>query len=340
MTVPPLPQIDAALVADHQRAHEMLAAVHNDMPPDVVRLFRRRERREDLERVVDRLALGGPGEIPADTIIWDLEDGIPAQSKQLARECIARLPPKPPRMEYGVRINGGDPAEVDLDIEVVAKYPFDSVTLPKGETGAEIARQMRLIGDDKSYAVTIESVRGLQSIDEIAQVLRPGRDALGFGVGDMSTDLGVDRLSTCENPYFQQILGIIALTGKRYGLQLLDSVSARFNDPENARKEAQLSYRCFGYTGKKLINPKQLEAINSTYSPTHAEMAGHVATLESFFRVTSKTNARVVATEYKGLPAFIASERHVKRYLRQGYVQMPAGFGTVEPAQLGGVAAA
>lgn len=276
------------------------------------------------EQYLDKI---GRGEIAADTIIWDLEDGIPAASKQLARDCIAKLPAKPANVEYGVRINAGDPDEVERDVAVVSKYPFDSVTLPKGESGAEIARLMRLIGDDKTYAVTIESIRGLQAVDEIARTLRPGRDALGFGVGDMSTDLGVDRMSTCENPYFQQILGIIALAGKRYDLELLDSVSARFNDPENARKEAQLSHRCYGYTGKKLINPKQLEAINSTFSPTHGEIAVHLATLESFFSKESRTNARVVATEYKGLPAFIGSERHVKRYLRQGYLKLDAGFG-------------
>ena len=49
MTVPPLPQIDSALVADHQRAHEMLAAVHNDAPADVVQLFRMQQRRLVVE---------------------------------------------------------------------------------------------------------------------------------------------------------------------------------------------------------------------------------------------------------------------------------------------------
>ena len=268
----------------------------------------------------------GRGDVPADTIIWDLEDGIPAASKQYARECIANLPRKPPLTEYGVRINGGDPAEVDKDIAVVSRYPFDSVTLPKGESAAEIARLMSAIGEEKSFAVTIESVRGLEAVDSIASVLRPGRDAIGFGIGDMSTDLGVARMSTCENPYFQQILGRIALAGKRHGLELIDSVSARFNDPENARKEAELSYRCYGYTGKKLINPKQLEAINTTFSPTRDEVAEHLATLESFLSPTSNTNARVVQTEYKGLPAFIASDRQVKRYLSQGYFTIEAAY--------------
>ena len=269
------------------------------------------------------LAKIGRGEIDADTFIFDLEDSVPAAYKPVARASIALLPPKPRHVEYNVRINSGDPEQVELDIPAIANAPFDSVTLAKGESGEGVLGLMRRIGEDKAYAISIETIRGLKAVDEIAAVLRPGRDALGFGVGDMSTDLGVERMSTCENPLFQQIMGMISIAAKRYGLDVLDSVSARFNDPENARKEAQLAYRCFGYTGKKLINPKQLDVINTVFSPAHAEIANHLETLETFLNA-SQSNARVVGGEYKGLPAFLTAERQVKRYLRQGYLTLAA----------------
>lgn len=261
----------------------------------------------------------GKNEVPADGFIWDLEDSIPAGQKQVARDSIAKIPPKPRTVEYNVRINAGDPKELEKDIKAIAQFPFDSVTLPKGESGAEITRLMETIGKDKNYIITIETIAGLNAIDEIARVLRKDRDALGFGVGDMSTDLGVERISTCESPLFQQILGIIALTGKKYGLALFDSVSAKFNDPESSRSEAQLSRHVFGFTGKKLINPKQLESINLLFSPKILEIQQHLATLESFLG-NADTNAHVVAGEYKGVPAFKAADRQIKQYLRQGYL--------------------
>jgi citrate lyase subunit beta/citryl-CoA lyase len=261
----------------------------------------------------------GNNEVPADGFIWDLEDSIPADQKQVARDSIANIPPKPRIVEYNVRINVGEPQELEEDIKAIAQFPFDSVTLPKGESGDQIARLMEAIGEEKNYIVTIETIAGLKAIDDIARVLRKGRDALGFGVGDMSTDLGVDRISTCESPLFQQILGTIALAGKIHGLALFDSVSAKFNDPESSRKEAELSRYIYGFTGKKCINPKQLELINLVYSPTIAEIEEELETLESFLG-GAKTNAHVVGGEYKGMPAFKAADRQIKKYLRQGYL--------------------
>jgi len=260
----------------------------------------------------------GNGEVLADGFIWDLEDSVPADRKQEARDALAHIPPKPWPVEYCVRINCGTPEELEQDLAAIANVPLDSVTLPKGESAPEILRLMRIIGEDKAYIVTIETLKGLFAIDDVARVLRPGRDALGIGVGDLSTDLEVDRVSTCESQLLQQILGTIAITAKRYHLDLFDGVSARFNDPEAARLEAILA-QSFGYTGKKLINPKQLEVINQVFAPSQAAINDFLATLDSFL-TTTDTNAQVVGGEYKGMPAFKTADRVIKRWLRQGYL--------------------
>ena len=258
------------------------------------------------------------GEILADGFIWDLEDSVPLEQKQAARDSIAKISPKLDDVEYCLRINLGEPDLLAKDIEAASAFPFDSVTLPKGESGAQIARVMETLGQEKNYIVTIETLKGLKAVDEIASVLRPGRDGLGFGVGDMSADLGLERISTTESPLFQQILGQIAMAGKARDLDLFDSVSARLREVDSAREEAELAARVFGYTGKKLINPKHLEVIHAAFSPKAAEIETQLATLAAFLDPTN-TNAHVVGMEYKGMPAFKAADAKIKRYLRQGY---------------------
>ncbi len=264
----------------------------------------------------------GRGEVGADGFIWDLEDSAPPDQKPLARSNIALIPPKPGIVEYNVRINVGSPEELARDLEVITHFPFDSVTLPKGEDPSRIAHLMSEIGEEKAYIVTIETLRGLDALNEIASVLRPGKDALGFGVGDMSTELGVERLPTTHNPLFQQMLGTIAMAAKKHQLDLFDSVSAKFNDSETARAESELSCYCFGYTGKKSINPKQIEMINAVFSPQHRLLQEYLATLECFIG-DAETNAHVVHGEYRGLPAFKSADHHIKKYLRQGYLTLP-----------------
>jgi|GEM_PF-750209 len=275
----------------------------------------------------------GNGEVPADGFIWDLEDSIPPEQKQVARDSIVEIPPKVGNVEYCVRINTSDPEQLAQDLKAITQFPFDSVTLPKGESGAQILQLMREIGEDKLYIVTIETVKGMDAVNEIASVLRPEKDALGFGVGDMSTDLGVNRIPTYESPFFQQVMGEIALAARRYHLDLFDSVSAKFNDPEVARREATLSRHIFGFTGKKSINPKQLDAINAVYSPTFSLIEEYVATLEAFLGKTG-TNAHVVGGEYAGVPAFKSADRRMRKYVRQGYIAFQEATASIpQPAR-------
>lgn len=82
----------------------------------------------------------GNGEVAADGFIWDLEDSIPMGQKQAARETIKDIPPKPGNVEYCLRINMAEPELLEKDIKAASSFPFDSITLPKGESGDQIAR--------------------------------------------------------------------------------------------------------------------------------------------------------------------------------------------------------
>jgi len=260
----------------------------------------------------------GNGEIVADGFIWDLEDSIPIAQKQVARDNIATIPPKPGDIEYSVRINMDNPDLLAKDIEAVKTFPFDSITIPKGESSTQILQVINAIGEDKNYIVTIETIKGLRAIDEIASVLRPGCDAFGFGVGDLSMEMGVERMSTTESALLQQVLAKIALAAKAQGLDSFDSISARVNEVESVRAEAELSARVFGFTGKRVINPKHLDIVKSVFSPKTTEIKLQLAILEAYLGSTM-VNAHVVDTEYKGLPEFKGADAKVKRYLRQGY---------------------
>ena len=256
-------------------------------------------------------------------IALNIKDSVPANQKQQAREALVHIPTKPRLVKYNVRINCGNPKELELDLAAIAAIPFDSVTLPKGESAEEILCLMRSIGEDRAYIVTIESLKGLEAVAEIASVLKPGRDALRIWRWRYVHLPGVERIPTYESPLFQQILGIIAITGKRHHLDLFDSVSARFNDPDTAYREARLSRHVFGCTGKKLINPKQSEVINQVFAPSQALITEHLSTMGSFLEGPD-TNAHVVGGEYKGMPAFKAADKYIKKLLRQGYLTLSA----------------
>lgn len=258
------------------------------------------------------------GEIAADGFIWDLEDSIPQDCKQLARDSILKIPPKPGQVEYSVRINTDSPTCLQKDIEAVRAFPFDSITIAKGESGEQVSQIMQAIGYDKHYVVTIETVKGLMGILDIASVLRAGRDAFGFGIGDLSMDMGVDRMSTTESAFLQQVLGTLATTAKASGLDVFDSISARVSEIESVSAEANLSARVFGFTGKRVIHPRHVEVVNAAFSPKLSVVEVHLETLEAYLG-TTVTNAHVIQKEYKGLPEFKSADAKIKRYLRQGY---------------------
>jgi len=259
------------------------------------------------------------GEIPADGFIWDLEDSVPVHEKEDARRQISNLPAKPRGIEHIIRINTGEPDELEKDLAAITSFPFDTINLAKVESAAMIEEIKSHMGDEYGYLATVETLSGLKHLDEICSVLRAEKDALGFGIGDMTVQLGIERIPSHKSALIQQILGQFSVAGMLHGLDLLDAVSTRISDLDVFRQEALLAKNIFGFTGKKLVHPAQVAVANEVFLPTIESVEQDIATIKSFTG-DRKSNARMVNGEYRGLPALNRAFKNLRSHARHGYL--------------------
>lgn len=241
----------------------------------------------------------------ADVIFLDLEDAVAPAKKTEAREAaIAALA----NVDWGrktmaVRVNGLDtPWGVSDLYEVVSRAPrLDLVLLPKAGTPADVGfvdtlivgiereqQREKLLGIE----VLIETALGIANVEAIA-ASSPRLEAMIFGIGDYSVDLGTcgeqigasdpryvvladadanGRRAVHWNDQWHYPLARMANACKAHGLRAIDGPFAHFGDPEGYRVSAGRG-AALGCEGKWCIHPSQIELANEIFTPARARVS-------------------------------------------------------------------
>lgn len=226
----------------------------------------------DDERKLDRAVSS-----PADTLLFDLEDAVAPERKQLAREFVCqRLRERPATgPEYAVRVNPpGSPFHAD-DVAAVGAAGAQALLLPKVAGAADLIAVDRLLdglGLNQSVRLLalLETAAGVAAASSLAAL--PARvEALCFGHADFCLDMGV-RVADAASGIALHARCQVALAARARGLAPLDSVSLAVRDLDACRADAQLG-RDLGYDGKLCLHPAQVAIINEVYTPSQEEEA-------------------------------------------------------------------
>jgi len=225
-------------------------------------------------RFVDK-ALGG---LAADAIMLDLEDGVPppekAGGRQLVAEALGRA--RVGQTARYVRVNGlGSPWLAD-DLAAVVRVGLDGLVLPKIDTAAQLAQVDTWVAGHEGaqglprgqvrYIVALESPRGLLNAAGSARVA-----ALMFGAEDYGRELGLPVRRTGAAGELVYARSALVVAAAAAGVQALDGAWPDIQDAAGLERDCQLA-RELGYTGKSLIHPGQIGAINAAFSPGADEL--------------------------------------------------------------------
>ena len=206
--------------------------------------------------------------LPADAIIFDLEDAVIPEEKAAARATLAealKTGGYGNRMKI-IRINGLDTEWGADDAKAATQMGADAILLPKVNSPADLDALAAITGDAPLWAM-METPLGMLNAAAIAA--HPKLAAMVMGTNDLAKDLQtrtrVDRLP------FMTSLGLCVLAGKAHGVALIDGVYNAFKDDEGLRIESDQG-RDMGFDGKTLIHPAQLNVANEAFSPSEAEV--------------------------------------------------------------------
>ena len=206
--------------------------------------------------------------LPADAIIFDLEDAVIPEEKIAARETLAEALAAGgygTRMKI-IRINGLDTEWGADDAKAAAAMGADAILLPKVNSPADLDALAEMTGDTPLWAM-METPLGMLGAAAIAA--HPKLQGMVMGTNDLAKDLQT-RFRTDRLPMMAG-LGLCVLAGKAHGVALIDGVYNAFKDDEGLKVECDQG-RDMGFDGKTLIHPAQLDVANAAFSPSAAEV--------------------------------------------------------------------
>jgi citrate lyase subunit beta/citryl-CoA lyase len=217
-------------------------------------------------------------DLPADGLILDLEDAVAPEAKLQARDAVV----KSLRQGFGerevlVRINGLDTRWWVEDIDAVAAVRPDAVLVPKVSSPRQLqdlAARLVDMGTDPHVRVwaMMETPLAMLNVRDIAAAALDSETRLaGFvmGTNDLAKDTRA-HLVAGRGPMVPWLMNCVA-AARAYGLDILDGVYNDIGDAEGFAAECRQA-RDFGFDGKTLIHPRQIEPCNAAFSPSADEV--------------------------------------------------------------------
>jgi citrate lyase subunit beta/citryl-CoA lyase len=268
----------------------------------------------------------------ADVIIFDLEDSVPPEETETARELVAdNLADVHDRgQRVFVRINGhpGDAEEFTAaDIEAVMCEELDAIVVPKLEHPEDVERLDTVLThierrDDLSengvkLIVSIEAALGMKNVYELCVASdRVGSITCGAVKGtDTNYALGFEWTGPGREG-----LETLHLREKA----ILDARAAGIEDPfagtyvdvsdiEGLREDMQFS-REMGYTGYVVIHPSHVEHANEIFAPDEEKIEYWLGVREALIEAQREGKR---AIRYEGEMIDTANLKTANRYLRR-----------------------
>ena len=210
----------------------------------------------------------------ADAIIFDLEDSVLLERKQIARDLLKALDARDGGPRWWVRINPLRTDHHKKDLEVFASADFEGVVLPKAESGADIAELAHRTGNLPIHAIVTETAASLFALLTYRDTKSP-LVAMCWGAEDLSAALGASSKYDADGglAFTYRMARSLTLAGAvAAGVQPVDGVFADFRDEAGLTAEARAAAR-EGFTGKLAIHPDQIAPINAAFTPSADDIA-------------------------------------------------------------------
>lgn len=247
-----------------------------------------RARRSVLSMPADRHRFHDKAQqIPADEVIFDLEDSVAPANKDTARkvmvESLSRLAFH--GKTVAVRVNPRGTPWFEADVQAAVRCSrVDTLVAPKVGSADEVRALEALLsklGRPLGLEPQIESAAGLEHVGEIAAVSELVQ-VLHFGPFDLAASLGTPTGGSeiPEDLYSHGLIRIL-VAARASWRQAVDGPFTSIHDLQGLERAARRAAR-LGYDGKWAIHPDQVALINATFTPDDADVQRARAILRAY----------------------------------------------------------
>jgi len=250
----------------------------------------------------------------ADSILLDLEDAVALNQKDAARTLVRNMINVIDfyDSEVCVRVNHLSTPFGLADLEAIVPLQPSAIRYPKTESAEEVAELLKIIEkiEDRhglahnkmTLHAMIETAMGVQNVFDIASKFERV-DAITIGGQDLTADMNI--VYTPDGAGIDFARKRIVMAAKASHIDVIDTVFPDVNDEEGLRRETEYAKK-IGFTGKAVINPRQIEIIHDVYTPTEEEVRKAYRIVKEF-KINSAAGIGVFAIDGKMIDAPIVT---------------------------------
>lgn len=261
----------------------------------------------------------------ADALILDLEDSVPPQEKDAARQVVAKMIDElgDAGQTLFVRVNPLESGVTGYDLEAVASPNLYGITLPKVQCAADVVEVDVLLRfferkagmDIGSIFIDpgLETAQGIRSAYEIATASDRIAHMGGSGGKDGDTARSIGYQWTPQGIETLFIRSKVLVDSRAAGVQFpISGGWFDIRDLDGLRAYATELKR-LGYNGMSLIHPYHVPIVNEVFTPTPEEIAEWRGLVDAMERMRQSGGAAVT---YGGDMVDIAHEQTARAMLR------------------------
>jgi len=229
-------------------------------------------------------ALQKAKDIPTDALIFDLEDAVAPDAKESARTnaVAAAQSGDYGQREITIRCNGLDTPWGADDIVAAARSGAAAIVIPKVGSSAyldDVSARLDAAGAPRTMTIwaMVETPTAILDIRVIAG--HPRVNVLVMGTNDLAKELRTG--AAADRAPLLPHLATAVLGAREAGVAIIDGVYNDVRDADGFVQEA-LQGKLFGFDGKTLVHPSQVEAANEVWAPTDIEVDFATRVIEAF----------------------------------------------------------
>ncbi len=213
--------------------------------------------------------------LPTDAIIFDLEDAVAPDMKDMARDQVASAVQAGGygQRELIIRVNGLDTPWFEADLKAAASAKPNAILVPKVSSGEDIRSvrdQLKALGADPSidlWAMMETPLAMLKALDIAENGPSESHRLAVFimGTNDLSKETGA-AIKPGREAMLAWLSTCVA-AGRAFGIDIVDGVYNDFKDEDGFKTECAQG-NDLGMDGKTLIHPGQIGPCNEIFSPS------------------------------------------------------------------------
>ncbi len=225
--------------------------------------------------------------LPADVLLLDLEDSVAPEAKASAREQVASVVKAGGygKREVIIRVNALTTPWGRDDIVAAGGARPDGILAPKVESGEQVRAldvEMTKAGFAASASlwVMIETPRAILNLADIAAAASGTRlSVFVMGLNDLAKETRA-RAGASRAAFFAP-MSLAVTAARAANITVIDGVYNDIADTAGFEAECRQGLE-FGFDGKTLIHPSQVDTCNTVFAPTEEEVARARAVIEAF----------------------------------------------------------